>query len=343
MMKDRLKNAIPIIFLTAGLVLIFGTAALSGPAAGSDGLGRIPAVFVALPFGQPGGNYALVVEKSTQQLMVYAFRNDGGVEETARFKCSTGEVSGRKERSGDKKTPEGVYFITRRFLQRDLTPIYGTRAFPLDYPNLLDKLAGRTGYSIWLHGTDKPLQPRNSNGCIVFQNRDIEEIEQYITLNKTPVIVVERLAWQSRDAFLEKKEPVLDFLSNWNTTMEAHAFTDVAEFYNPDAVSGVLEWWADWERASALLQASGTVPSIEIENIAVFRYQDIYVALFDQVIRWKDRKVAVGTRKLFLKNADDRLSIMADTFQPGDKTETHPFLTACRNLAGAVQQAARFN
>ncbi|MBU2521702.1 MAG: L,D-transpeptidase family protein [Proteobacteria bacterium] len=97
-----------------------------------------PAMLVSCSTEQ-GNEYAMVVEKDTQCLFLYKY-DEKMYNEINRFKCSTGETPGAKSVSGDKRTPEGVYFFTQEYKKRDLAPIYGTRAFPTDYPNILDRI-----------------------------------------------------------------------------------------------------------------------------------------------------------------------------------------------------------
>lgn len=79
------------------------------------------------------GEIALIVEKATQTLFLYKF--DGKFNLETKMKCSTGKLKGRKSKSGDRKTPEGVYFFTGKYFEKDLAPVYGAGAFPVDYPN----------------------------------------------------------------------------------------------------------------------------------------------------------------------------------------------------------------
>ena len=155
--------------------------------------------------------YVILVEKDSQQLFLYAY--EGTFRELYRMNCSTGKVRGNKSVSGDMKTPEGVYFITKQIPKRDLAPIYGTRAFPIDYPNSFDHTAGRGGNSIWLHGTNKPLKSRDSNGCIALANSDIDKLAKYITVNKTPVIIVDKLRYRPAESKNEAATSIINFLS----------------------------------------------------------------------------------------------------------------------------------
>jgi murein L,D-transpeptidase YafK len=87
---------------------------------------KLPANLLISPKADP--HHVVLVEKATQRLFVYEFAGDYNL--VATFKCATGESPGDKEASGDRKTPEGVYFFTRAVGERYLSPTYGARAFP---------------------------------------------------------------------------------------------------------------------------------------------------------------------------------------------------------------------
>ena len=144
---------------------------------------------VSFYLGDKGKRYALVVEKATQTLYLYDRDNT----EIIRMSCSTGKSDGRKLQSGDAKTPEGIYFFTKSYVKKYLSPIYGIRAFPIDYPNPVDKKEGRNGYGIWFHGTNKPLKPRDTNGCIVMEDASIDHLASYIKLHETPTVISSRV------------------------------------------------------------------------------------------------------------------------------------------------------
>ncbi len=63
-------------------------------------------VFVA---GKP--IHLILVEKDKQRLRV--LEHDGRLRVIAEFQTATGKNAGEKEREGDAKTPEGIYFITK--------------------------------------------------------------------------------------------------------------------------------------------------------------------------------------------------------------------------------------
>ncbi len=132
----------------------------------------------------------IVVEKSTQRLLIFEQKESLKLLKT--FICATGENPGKKIISGDSRTPEGVYFITEIYEDKKIT-VFGSRAYHLDYPNVFDKHAGHRGDGIFIHGTNKPLIPFSSNGCITLANQDLDELATYLTINNIPIIILEIL------------------------------------------------------------------------------------------------------------------------------------------------------
>ena len=76
------------------------------------------------------------------------------------YYMSVGKNGSGKKIQGDKKTPLGIYFITEKLDISKLPSRYGAAAYPLDYPNSLDRYMKKTGYGIWLHGTDPDILKR---------------------------------------------------------------------------------------------------------------------------------------------------------------------------------------
>jgi murein L,D-transpeptidase YafK len=134
--------------------------------------------------------YLILVEKNLQRLQVLEYADELKV--VADYPSATGENFGIKEVSGDSKTPEGIYFITHIYKDDKIT-IFGDKAFHLDYPNFFDWEAGRNGDGIYIHGTNKELQPNSTNGCITLANSDLDYLEKYLNQVVTPVVIVPEL------------------------------------------------------------------------------------------------------------------------------------------------------
>ncbi|MEJ2038129.1 MAG: L,D-transpeptidase, partial [Desulfosarcinaceae bacterium] len=192
-----------------------------------------------------GRGKILIVDKQRQTAFLWA--KNGQWQEEARWPCSTGKAPGPKQVEGDQKTPEGIYFVLRNVPGRFLSDIYGSRALPLDYPNWMDRTAGRSGSAIWLHGTNKPLKPRDSNGCIVFNNRAIDDLAHRIRMQRTPVILVDALRWQPQAAAEEKADAVLPIISRWQRALMGGSYQRLKQWYAPQAAPS-MAWWHRWCR-----------------------------------------------------------------------------------------------
>ena len=157
----------------------------------------------------PDQAHALVVDTSRSRLYVYA--NDlGRPRYVTDFYISLGRYGVDKEREGDQKTPIGVYTITSE--KEKVPDFYGPRAFPLSYPNDWDRMHGRRGHGIWLHGTPSETYSRPpwaTDGCVVLTNDDLARLSKYVDVSRTPVVIgqsvwLDRAHWEAdRQAFLD--------------------------------------------------------------------------------------------------------------------------------------------
>ncbi len=132
----------------------------------------------------------VVVRKSERRL--YLLR---GAEVLREYRVSLGlNPVGHKERSGDFRTPEGRYWLTRRNTRSDFF-----LSIQVSYPNDQDQRNARRnrwdpGGSIMIHGL--PNNPRHplehyqtrdwTDGCIAVSNADMVEI-WLMTGNNVPI------------------------------------------------------------------------------------------------------------------------------------------------------------
>lgn len=132
----------------------------------------------------------ILVEKDFQRLRV--LRYDGRLQVMTEYSAATGENFGPKVVEGDKKTPEGIYFITKKYIDKKLT-VFGTKAFHLNYPNIFDRLEKRDGHGIFIHGTNKKLRYDSTNGCISLNNNDLSQLARFLKIGTIPVIIIPSL------------------------------------------------------------------------------------------------------------------------------------------------------
>lgn len=269
----------------------------------------IPDCLVALSSG-----YAVVVDKKMQKLFVYDNDDNGLFDKVYESACSTGKNQGTKMVEGDSKTPEGIFFPTKLFTENQLSSTYGPIAFHIDYPNILDRKAGKSGNNIWIHGTNKPLRPFKSNGCVTLTNEDIKGIFNYISLNKTPVIIEDSINWVPQNARLDAKNSLEHLFGSWiRAAMEGNGKALDSLYKDPIAGKQTRNLLTrkikDWETAD--------IPfSVKAGDVSIVRNGKFTVILFDQIISVNNITLNGGYRKLFVKENQDGYFIVEDVFQP---------------------------
>ena len=315
------------------LVLLISTArADASQAAAAEG--NIPDLFVSMPGGARRPAYALVVEKNSQQITL--FRYDGQYRVVETMKCSTGKARGDKMIRGDKKTPEGAYFFTREFNDQDLAPLYGTRAFPLDYPNFIDRRQGRNGYAIWMHGTNRPLKDRDSNGCIALVNRDIDKLSAYIALKDTPILIAKEVGYKPSAQAASEDAAIRSFLAGWDRALAEGSYHDYLAFYDAGYLPHIF-WWMKWLAVRAPgPQTPGRVDT-RLNYLGIYKHRELYMAMFDQVLSVGGLEEVAGRRKIFISFDSGKPLIVGDTFlaadgNPEKETAGYPLVLAAHKL-----------
>jgi murein L,D-transpeptidase YafK len=296
--------------------------------------------FVQL-YSQDKQGHVIVVQKSSQQLTVYSLGDT--LEIVAQFPCSTGKQKGRKKTEGDAKTPSGVYFVTGEYLDNDLSEIYGTRAFPLDYPNARDRNKGFSGSAIWIHGTDKALQPYRTNGCIAMDNENIDALKAYIRFNKTPVILIDSI----KDIGMVRKgiwkAELFNLLEARNASIESGTYHEYLSLYQPYFLPD-LTWWRSW---TAFRDKWNKKTLIDVEGGSLFAVSidGNLTALFDQYVMWDGKRKAVGSLKLFLETYRAQWRIAAEQYQTisfnitNNSTREFPILMAAKSFPNTINTA----
>ena len=149
--------------------------------------------------GMQNMKYIIIADKFHRVMYILKQgRKNWGVIKT--YPIAIGSSDGRKQREGDKKTPEGLYFIVDKKYKRELintygnyADIYGDYAFVLNYPNRQDIADGRGGSGIWVHGTFDNTLPVESRGCLAMHNTYIRDLNNIIDGGLlTPIFIIDQ-------------------------------------------------------------------------------------------------------------------------------------------------------
>lgn len=272
----------------------------------SSRLDKIPDSIISLSSG-----YVLIVDKQYQK--IYAFKKNGVFSKVFEAPCSTGKNQGAKQSEGDAKTPNGVYFATRMLRNPGPPEVYGTLAFPLDYPSLSDKRAGRNGNNIWIHGTTKPLSPFQSSGCVVLRNNDLQHLDDLIFFNKTPVIIQESINWISQNQTPSSKNELERILALWNKFSIDTDMKSLDALYLPGAEIRGKKREELLKRFKSLRTLNNHF-SLLPHDVSILRQENNAVILYDQLLAVNNDNSFQGSfNKLTLERVNNRWYIVDDS------------------------------
>ncbi|TNH34176.1 L,D-transpeptidase family protein [Campylobacter helveticus] len=169
--------------------------------------------------------------KNDKILKVYSYTNGKIKKEFEQKEVITG-LMGDKEKEGDLKTPIGFYELGAKFNPGD--QYYGPFAFATSYPNLLDKVQGKTGGGIWIHGyplDGTRLDEFKTRGCIALFNDKLEDFAKVVAGKKVYVLTEEK------DSIKAKKDEIASLMADlfaWKyawTESDVNAYLD---FYDEE-------------------------------------------------------------------------------------------------------------
>lgn len=270
-------------------------------------------------------HHVIVVEKSTHKL--HLFENKDSYPKLIKtYNAATGKYKGNKFASGDHKTPEGIYtmydFLSKEELHRrhgDYAKIYGSGAFPMDYPNFVDSREGKTGSGIWLHSTDddnRISKGLDSRGCVVLQNADLRDISQYIEISSTPIVVVQDIYHLSKKTWERNRKDISDVVMRWAKAWQDKDFKTYIESYDPnrfyDKSKGSYGTYKSYKQA---VFSRPDKPTIKFDFISILATESYAVVHLQQ-----DYRSAVindvGKKTLYLKkDANYDWKIIGELFQ----------------------------
>lgn len=221
---------------------------------------------------------ALVACKRDRTLYVYEREAAGKWTKRAAFPMAIGRRGGDKADAGDRRTPEGRYWITSMLSGPSQGPLYGSLVFTLNYPTPRDLAEGKSGDGIWIHGVEAGKGPTSTRGCLALGNDDVLELSKYADIGTPVLILPDSLpadpARQFDETGMAREYPALlaaharrsraDTLLRDKALAEARAFLAKEAREYPAAAEGGLSledreailarlarWREDWTRRDA--------------------------------------------------------------------------------------------
>jgi len=224
----------------------------------------------------------LVINKADQQ--VHLMSRQSPIRVLNSYTCTTGQREGDKLVQGDLRTPEGVYFIGYQVPRALDYELFGDLAFTLNYPNPVDRLKGKTGSGIWLHGRGKQLVPRDTRGCVALANLDIHDVAPNLE-SGTPVFIARSIAISEQPAQdATQAEVMADLVDQWAKRWQARSET-FFDLYDPEAFDATTgETFAHFKDHKRSIFQSQPWIQVMVANIHAAPGPDYWVTWFDQLV-----------------------------------------------------------
>lgn len=306
-MRRRLFSLALCSLVGAGLV----QAGVAAPP--SEAGSRWPAYVLELPATVSS---VFVAETGAARILRFD-RRSAGIEAGYEAYMSIGENGTGKLRAWDRKTPLGIYFVVDQLDTSRLHEKYGAMAFPLDYPNTLDRLRGRTGDGIWVHGVadgNGRRPPRDTDGCLALPNDDLSALESSFVPNATPVIVTPSIAWRDDDERAALVRTIKDALRGWQQAQESGNVDGYLSSYSADFEYFGLarDEWAAYRRASIIKRPALSIGVDDLVLLADPVDDGLFLARFRHTVT-TGTGTTVTTKRLYWKRQDDgSLRIVAE-------------------------------
>jgi len=259
---------------------------------------------------RPDQKSVVLVDAKLSRLYVYQ-NNDGNLRLVDDYYVTQGRLGVDKVKEGDQKTPLGVYYITSRLPGAKLPDFYGPEAMPINYPNEWDRVNGRSGYGIWLHGTPSDSYsrpPLASDGCVVLTNPDIKQLSTEVQVDSTPVIISRDLKFITKAQWQAERVSANQMLEAWREDFASADPKRLRQHYSRNfrALHGQsLNSWLEKMHRSLL---GARKVDVQLQDVSFFRYPDrknLMVASFTQEATIGGYRYVTRKRQYWAKEGAD--------------------------------------
>ena len=285
-----------------------------------DGVAGVPVDLLRLPDGAS----AFVVDKERARLMV--FHAEGGrLVRVADEYVVTGRRGGDKRREGDGRTPSGLYRFLGARHDPALEARYGPVVFPIDYPNPADRMEGKNGHGIWLHGYPRAAKrrpPQDTRGCFSVPNDELTKLARWIAPGATWVVVGGNLRFDDEKARARLTQSLAGAVERWRRDWESLDVDAYLAHYDTHFRSGRMNLRA-WARYKRRIARGKRFIRVELSDLVLLHdphphpFGELAVAAFVQ--RYTSNNYRDITRKrlyLVRKSPDAPWRILAEEAEP---------------------------
>ncbi len=252
-----------------------------------------------------------MVDKARSRMFVYERDEHGEFQRVADEYVVTGAKGGDKQKSGDARTPNGIYRFVKRLDDARLEARYGPVAFPIDYPNELDRLHHKNGYGIWMHGYPDGVGrrlPQDTRGCFALPNDRLLAVAKHVHLKHSWVIVGENFVFDQEAKRASLLSSVTSALKQWQKDWSSLDTEAYLGHYHQAFRSGKRNL-AEWKRYKRRVNGSKSFIEVSLSDITLIHDPnrwpegEVVVAEFKQHYRSNNYQ-DVSRKRIYLVRAD---------------------------------------
>lgn len=254
----------------------------------------------------------------TGSATIYRFeRSSSGLGPGQEGYMSIGQRGVGKQRSGDRRTPLGVYFVVDQLDTSRLHEKYGVTAFPLDYPNVWDRKQQRTGDGIWVHGVlpgGERRPPQDTDGCITLPNEDLAALAGKFVPLVTPVIITRDIRWASAQTIEDLRRELLAAVNTWAEhygNADLHAYLSLyADDFSYRGMS--LGEWASFRLQTFEQRGVVDVSVDELLLLADPEEEGLFIARFFETLHGPELRSNTRKRLYWRRSGEGEWRIVAE-------------------------------
>ncbi len=254
--------------------------------------------------------YIMICQKDLKDIILYDTKTDKKIFYSSVY---TGKENGDKQKEGDMRTPVGAYELTNRLTKVD--SFYGPLALTTNYPNMYDKIKGKTGHGIWIHGLPT-TQERDeyTQGCIALDNTNIKKLDNSINIDNSVLIISENQFQKT------SKEDISIILSNLFIWKESWKYNDIKKylsFYDEEFIKSNGQNLEKFTKYKKRVFRKNEKKTIKFSNINIIPYPNetnkkLYKIIFDELYKTNSYSFN-GKKELYVELKDGKLSILTES------------------------------
>lgn len=254
----------------------------------------------------------LTVNKDKGLLELYTPDSQKRFSLKKKYSALTGKNAGDKKREGDLKTPIGIYTFTEK--KKTVDQFYGPMAFVTSYPNLYDKIRGKSGDGIWVHGV--PLNGSRdpfTRGCVAINNDDLLQLDKNINLSNTLLIIDSSL---KQGVSSNVYSIILAGLYQWKSSWINNDIDTYLSFYDPTFKRSDDMSFNQFKSYKERIFAKNENKTISFNEINIIPYpgeaRNLFLVTFYQIYS-SDSYQSKGDKALLIRiNKDQAISIITE-------------------------------